>query len=381
MRTATAPLREAAESTSVAPDDGGLLGRVRRIVDADLAPLAARIDRDGLYPVAVLRKLGEAGAFAAHVDPARPGAAGDLAAAIDAMALAGEHCLSTAFCMWCQDALGWYLWNAENPAPRETLGAAVTQGRALGGTGLSNPMKCFFGVEPIRLKGRRVDGGYQISGGLPWVSNLGDDHYFGAIFECEDDPAHRVMAIVDCGQDDVVLNQGTHFLALEGTRTMAVRFRRTFVPDAMIVADPVDAFIKRIRAGFILLQAGMAFGLIRGCIDIMRGVEGPLGHVNRYLDDRPEEVGEALQALHADVTRLAATPFEQSNDYWRAVLEVRLAASRWSLRAAQSAMLHMGAAGYVAGAPAQRRLREAYFVAIVTPAIKQLGKMLAEMPA
>jgi len=42
-------------------------------------------------------------------------------------------------------------------------------------------------------------------------------------------------------------------------------------------------------------------------------------------------------------------------------------------------MLHCGARGYVANATAQRRLREAYFVAIVTPATKQLKKMLADM--
>jgi len=47
--------------------------------------------------------------------------------------------------------------------------------------------------------------------------------------------------------------------------------------------------------------------------------------------------------------------------------------------AAHAAMLHCGARGYVANGAAQRRLREAYFVAIVTPAIKQLKKMLADM--
>jgi len=35
--------------------------------------------------------------------------------------------------------------------------------------------------------------------------------------------------------------------------------------------------------------------------------------------------------------------------------------------------------GYVTTGAAQRRLREAYFVAIVTPATKQLKKMLADM--
>jgi alkylation response protein AidB-like acyl-CoA dehydrogenase len=50
-----------------------------------------------------------------------------------------------------------------------------------------------------------------------------------------------------------------------------------------------------------------------------------------------------------------------------------------SVRAAHSAMLHSGARGYVRASRVQRRMREAYFVAIVTPATKQLKKMLAEM--
>ena len=48
-----------------------------------------------------------------------------------------------------------------------------------------------------------------------------------------------------------------------------------------------------------------------------------------------------------------------------------------SVAAAHAAMLHCGARGYLKSHRAQRRLREAYFVAIVTPATKQLRKMLA----
>jgi len=61
------------------------------------------------------------------------------------------------------------------------------------------------------------------------------------------------------------------------------------------------------------------------------------------------------------------------------VIETRLSAGETSVLAAHAAMLHCGARGYVATAAAQRRLREAYFVAIVTPATKQLRKMLADM--
>jgi alkylation response protein AidB-like acyl-CoA dehydrogenase len=102
--------------------------------------------------------------------------------------------------------------------------------------------------------------------------------------------------------------------------------------------------------------------------------------VNRFLEMQPEDFGQKLKELEAAVELLAATPFELDPGYWRQVIETRLAAGETSVAAAHWAMLHCGARGYVSTGAAQRRLREAYFVAIVTPATKQLRKMLADMP-
>jgi hypothetical protein len=57
-------------------------------------------------------------------------------------------------------------------------------------------------------------------------------------------------------------------------------------------------------------------------------------------------------------------------------VKARLQTSELSLRASQAAMLHAGAGGYLQHGATERKLRESYFVAIVTPAIKQLRKML-----
>jgi hypothetical protein len=360
------------------PDAGpDVVTAMRELSSRELAPLVQKIDAEGYYPEAVMRAYGRAGGYACHLPNETPI---DVGAAISAMAAAGEYCLSTSFCIWCQDALGWYIYASDNVSLKETLGPRVASGDALGGTALSNPMKSFFGIEGMRLKGRRVDGGYVVRGLLPFVSNLGDDHYFGAVFEVEDGGATRaVMAVVPCASEGLTLSENTKFVALDGTRTFSVQMRDVMIPDALVLADPCDAYIKRIRAGFVLLQAGMAFGLIRDCINLMQQVKGSVGHVNKYLDVQPEEVAAQLQAMEASVAALAATPFEMDPGHWRAVIEARLAASELSLTAAHGAMLHCGARGYVTTGAAQRRLREAYFVAIVTPAIKQLKKMLADM--
>ena len=63
------------------------------------------------------------------------------------------------------------------------------------------------------------------------------------------------------------------------------------------------------------------------------------------------------------------------------MLDVRAHASELALRAAQSALLHQGARGYLMTSAVQRRVRESHFVAIVTPAIKHLRKEIARLSA
>jgi alkylation response protein AidB-like acyl-CoA dehydrogenase len=348
---------------------------VAAIARKDLAPLAAAIDSGSIYPADLLRRLGEVGAWGSH----RPeNGSADLCCAIQSIAALGEVCGATAFMAWCQNTLVWYAANSSNPALAAGLADDVATGKILGGTGLSNPMKNFFGIEKLKLKGRKVEGGYSVRGVLPWVSNLGPDHYFGTIFEIEDRPGEMVRFLADCSDPAITLQPCKPFLAMDGTGTFGVQFRDAFVPEALILAEPAGPFVKKIRAGFILLQAGMGIGLIRDCIAIMNEVAEPLGHVNRYLPQQPVGFRDLLSDLESETMELARDPFNSDDSYWRRVIALRLNLGEASVAAAHAAMLHCGARGYLRSHRVQRRLREAYFVAIVTPATKQLRKMLAD---
>ena len=63
------------------------------------------------------------------------------------------------------------------------------------------------------------------------------------------------------------------------------------------------------------------------------------------------------------------------------MLTVRAEADVLALRATQAALLHQGARGYLMNSPVQRRVREAQFVAIVTPAIKHIRKEIERQKA
>src|SRR6202040_1458518 len=101
-------------------------------------------------------------------------------------------------------------------------------------------------------------------------------------------------------------------------------FRDVFVPDELILAEPAAPFVKKIRAGFILLQAGMGLGLIKDCIQIMDEVDAPLGHVNRYLPQQPIQFRELHSEFEKETEALARDPYNADDSYWRRVVALRL---------------------------------------------------------
>ena len=359
---------------------GDLLGAVRSVAQGPLKQQVEAIDVEGRYPESILRELASVGAMSAHLDA--PAGAGDVFLAIQAMAEVSRVCGATGFMMWCQAVCGLYMQQSGNAA---LLGDALqrhVRGSGLGGTALSNPMKSYAQIESLLLQATPVEGGYLVNGALPWVSNLAPDHYCGAIAAVMDGaaPASReLMFLLRCGAPGVELRECPSFSAMEGTGTYSIRLTDHFVGAADVIADPAKPLIARIRATFVMLQCGMAIGVTQGAIDSMWDVEAQLGHVNQFLDDRPDALQSELDALTDRVRALAATPFDACNEFFIDVLDARAHGSELCLRAAQSALLHQGARGYLMTSAVQRRVRESHFVAIVTPAIKHLRKEMARL--
>ena len=352
---------------------GAVLAAVREIARVELAPLVKRIDLDGLYPEVVLRRAGEAGAFRLHLSRDH-GGGDDLYGAVEAMAALAEHCLSSAFLAWCQDACAWYLDNTANAALRQARLGGVASGATMGATGLSNAMKHCSGIEPVRLRGKRVAGGYRVRGVLPLVSNLGPDHVFGAVFAAD---GHEVMALLSCAAEGMRLTQDLHFVALEGTRTYSVKLHDVFVPDAWVLAAPAAPFLAAIRPGFVLLQTGMALGLVRSILPLLVRAQDDPAVGPPPAEEAPAALEARLDALGERIAALCENGRDDSPGYMKEVFRARLEAAELSIESAGALMIVAGAGGYTLNGIAQRRLREAYFIAVVTPSIKHLRKVLA----
>lgn len=356
------------------------LAAIETLIARELTPRVTAIDLEGEYPESFLRAAGQLGAFAGVVAPEFGGSGKGIGDTIAQMAKIGETCLSTAFMHWCQTACARYIQLSDNAAAKAEFLPALASGQQLGGTGLSNTFKSCCEIERFLLTAKRVDGGYEINGTLPWVSNLGDDHIF--VTGCPVDGDGRLLFfIVQCNQPGFKLIDGVNFTALEGTRTLACQFRNVRIDDAHVLAHPEQAaeYLACIQPGMILAQLGMGLGLIRDCIRLIERVGKTHQHINQFEIDQAEELSTALAVAEAETFRLAglldAVPSaEKRPGILLDILKLRLAGGELSLRAANAAMLHQGARGYLRTAAAQRRLRESYFIAIVTPSLKHLRR-------
>lgn len=354
-----------------------LLSQVAKLAQSELAPIVQEIDCKGVYPEKFMRELGAVGGYQSLGTVDEGGNGLGLFSQIQVIAEVGKVCGSTAFSVWCQSACAWYLHKTPNAAVRERHLANVLQGKVLAGTGMSNTVKHLAGIEDHNLKAVPTEGGYIVNGVLPWVSNLGDTHIWANTAQTADG---YVMFITGGEREGVSLNPCPEFCALEGTRTFALKFENVFVPHEDVLAQPEQFgdYIKSIKTGFILLQVGIGAGVISGCLNEIELSNVSHGEINFYLDNQIDELQARFDTVLAKTQKLA-------DDTWAGqaslleTLETRLAASELSLDAAQSAALHTGAKGYLRRSAAQRRCREAMFVAIVTPSIKHLKKEIADL--
>lgn len=364
----------------LAEDDS--LATIRNVIAAHLVPKVLDVDLKAEYPEDFLRALGQAGGFRGAVQPAFGGNGLGMKHVVQVMEEVAKECLSSAFLVWCQTACARYIQMSGNEWVKSQFLPRIAAGELLAGTGLSNTVKSCDTIEDFRLSAKRVNGGYIINGVLPWVSNLGPTHVFTTGCPVVGEDGKLVFVLVDCAQSGFKLVDCAHFVGLDGTRTLACQFKESFVPDSMVLAHPSESadYVKRIKPGMIHSQMGMGLGLIDACCKMMHQSNKSLAHVNQYLDDQVDDIESTLVAARSAVYDIADELSDgPASERTLDILKLRLAGGELSVRAANAAMLHQGAKGYLVRNPAQRRLREAYFIAIVTPATKHLRREIARI--
>lgn len=339
---------------------------LKDLLETDLKPYVKRIDIGTFYADKFLKKLGKAGLLSSANRSQKEIIKQDMKLVEEV----SKVCMTTAFCLWCQLAAMTYVRNTSNEALKNKFLTSLENGEILAGTGLSNPMKYYAGLERLHLSAKRTDKGYLISGSLPAVSNLGEDHWFGIIASTNENK--EIMCFVPCSADGLSLKEKSDYLGVNGSATYACTFHQVFVPDEWILSNHAAEFIDLIRPAFLAYQIPLGLGVTVASISSIEKMSKKQNGCNRFLKQQ-------AHGLHARfmVEREKIEEVLSSEDFnWRAIAEIRLETVFLTLESVQASMLHHGSAGYIKDSGPSRRLREAYFFANLTPTVKHLEKIL-----
>jgi len=329
------------------------------------------IDRDGFYPEDVMRAVGK------KTELLKSDGVSDALVYHNGTHVVREtakYCMTTGFNFWCHMAALTYVRKSDSPFLKKEVLPGLENGDILGGAGLSNPMKFYAGLDKIYLKAERVSGGFKINGALPFVSNLGVDHWFGVIGQVGDSGSNRVMALISCKMEGLKLKEKLDFIGLNGSATYTCQFKDVFVPSEQIIRENADSFIEEVRPAFVLYQLPLGFGVIHSAIQSIEKAVNKQQGCNQYLPVQGDDIAKELAAIEE---RFEALNFDELETQWKSILQLRLDTVYLTLKAVQTAMIHQGGAAYIQNSDCERRLREAYFFANLTPTIKHLEKMLS----
>lgn len=338
------------------------------LIQEHVKPIVKKIDQDALYPLSYLQYLGEKGLLQSKGKLQHELLTND----VSLIEETAKTCMTTAFNLWCHLAVSTYLRLSNRPYLQQAILPSLESGRLSGGTGLSNPMKYYAGLERLILKAKRVDGGYVISGQLPAVSNLGPEHGFACIAHVNDE--QRIMAYISHDIEGLEQNEKVDFLGLNGSATYSCRLNDVFIADDYIISDDADNYILDVRGTFILYQIPLGLGVTASAIESMKHASHVQGGCNQFLDVQPEQLEEKLHLLRHQTYELAQD--SQLNDRWKDVLRLRLDVVKLTMKAVHANMVHCGGSAYLHGSAPSRRLRESYFLVNLTPTVKHLSKLL-----
>ncbi|HEX7056097.1 MAG TPA: acyl-CoA dehydrogenase family protein [Bacilli bacterium] len=339
-----------------------------RLIKAKLKPFVKKVDDEAYYAEDYLKAIGNSGLLHSRHTPLSR-MLPDESRLVEETA---KTCMTTAFNLWCHLASLTYVRLSDNAYLHREILPLLENGEKLGGTGLSNPMKFFAGMEKLLLKAVRTTGGYIVSGQLGAVSNLGSGHWFGIIADAGDD--RQIMAFVSCDVPGLALRKKAEFLGVNGSATYSCEFADVFIPDNWLLSEQAGDFVTKIRPAFVAYQIPLSLGITKASIDGIKKFSDRQNGCNSYLRVQAAEIEDHYVSLREKFYQLLKSG--EFAEQWEQLLKYRLDSAYLSLKAVQACMLHQGSAAYQKVSHAARRLREAYFYANLTPTIKHLEKML-----
>lgn len=339
-----------------------------------LGASAEGIDLGEVPAEEILPRLAAAGLTRVGIKSELGGTGGDAVDAVKSVSALAQESLAAAFVLWGHRCYAEFLVKTDNEALRQRQLPRILNGEIAGASALSNVMKYLAGLEPVQVLARETEAALEISGKLPWVTNLRTQGFFVAT--AADRENGRPTMIVALAHDDagVERSEDLQLLGMRSSNTAAVNLSRVHIGRDRIIAENAQQWLPDVRPIFIALQCGMAIGLAeRALEEACRYGGGGRDVLAADLAELRDKLTDAAEALYAGLrnNRFVTHP--------ASLFELRIRIAQIVSDAVTFELQAGGGRCYLSGPGRNfaRRWREAAFIPLITPSIVQLRTVLA----
>src|ERR671922_761318 len=340
----------------------------RAFVEREVKPVASRLDREGIYPSELIKKLGELGLMGILVPQEFRGSGMDLLSYVVAMEEISKAWASLAVAMSVQNSLVC--------APILRFGSAAQKKKYLPSLASGKRLGCYALTEPgsgsdagsIQTRAKRAGNDFVLNGNKVFTTN--GNRADLAIVYAVTDPAKGKKGIsafiVEKNSPGFIVGKLEDKLGLRSSDTASLLFEDCRVPHENLLGAEGEGFkiaLATLDGGRIGIAA-QALGIAQGCLDesiVYAQQRRQFGHAIAEF--------EAIQWMLADMateidaarllTYRAAWLAEQQRRFTKEAAMAKLFASEAANRVAYKAIQIFGGYGYTKEFAVERFFRDA----------------------
>lgn len=312
-----------------------------RLCDA-IGERAEETRRDGPWQSGVFSLLAKSGVLAAFIPADCGGTDADEPLIIESLVSIAERCLTTALAL-TQWASACRIIAAGPPEVRTAWLPALARGESFTTVGISHLSTSRRHLAAPALAARRDADGWRLDGTCPWVTGADSSHTIvtGAVTTS----GEQLFFVVPTAAAGLSIGPPLDMLALSGSRTSSVAFAG--VPPASVIVPSGNG----VRTGGLATTA-LALGSTRASLSVLEAEATNRPGLAPIADRLRTELGDLATQLDSAAAGGISTDARD---------RLRGDANSLVVRTAQAAITASKGAGFVAGHPAERLVRESMF--------------------